>query len=403
MQFLSRRRLALQGAALTSLLAVGCKAPAETPVGARDWLLKPTDTPIDIPLDYLGLHSDHGVDGVTPAPDYAYDGIRSHDTSDRRQYPVLQWAMIETEPGKFDWTAVDRWIAANPDKTRIFVLFGCPKFYQKYPGEPWRYPYLPGGGSPPKDPASAAAFIKALLERHGDSIHYVELWNEPNFHWTGKDLVKDRWLPSNSDPGFFTGTAADLAAMAAALAPVMTAKTKLLMGSWEGQSGTKSMTSSLLRFAAAPDGRGGTGKQHVQAISVHCYVYENDPNKLIEELRDYNERLESAGYPTATPRMVSEMGAEAPGFWTADYPSMTAKVRNIKRWCMIPAALGYQAVYLYKHSKMRTLGDPAKAPELAAAIGEMRNALRGKRLRAAAELKDDTIWLKFEDGSTLRA
>lgn len=403
MNFFTRRRLALQGATLGSMLLTSCKAPAETPVRAREWLLKPSEPAIDIPLDFLGLHSDHGVDGVTPAPDYAYDAIRSHDTQDKRQYPALQWALLEPEPGQYDWTAVDQWIEANPDKTRIFVLFGCPTFYQKYPKEPWRYPYLPGGGSPPKDPAQAANFVKALLKRHGQNIHFVELWNEPNFHWSGQDMLKDRWLPKYEKPGFYTGTASELAGMARALARIMPTSTKLLMGSWEGQAETDSMTSSLLRFAAAPDGAGGTGRQHVQALSVHCYIYENDPNKLIKELREYNKRFEQAGYPVTMPRYVSEIGAEAPGFWTDDYPSVTAKVRNIKRWCLIPAALGYRGVYLYKHSKMRTLGGPATNPELATAIGEMRDGLRGKRLRAAAELRDDTIWLQFEDGSTLRA
>ena len=402
-RFFRKRRLALQSVMLSGALGAACKAPADTPTGAREWMLKPTDPPIDIPMDFMGLHSDHGVDGTTPAPDYEYDGVRSHDTADKRAYPCLQWALIETKPGEYDWTHVDEWIAANPNKTRIFVLFGCPTFYQKYPNEPWRYPYLPGGGSPPKDPQDAARFVAALLERHGTEIDYVELWNEPNFHWTGESLTEDRWLPKHKDAGFFTGTAADLAGMAAALRPLMTAKTKLLMGSWEGQSGSDSMTSSLLRYAAAPDGRGGTGLRHVQAISVHCYIYENDPNKLIQELRDYNARFKQAGYPDSMPRLVSEIGAEAPGFWTEDYPSMTAKIRNVKRWCMIPAALGYQAVYLYKHSKMRTLGAPADSPEIGQAISEMRNSLRGQRIRAAAELRDDTIWLQFEDGKTLRA
>ena len=360
-----------------------------------------TDPPIDIPADYLGLHSDHGIDGTTAAPTYAYDAIRSHDTVDRRQYPVLQWALIETEPGKYDWRAVDQWMAANEGKTSIFVLFGCPRFYQKYPDEAWRYPYLPGGGSPPKDPADAARFISALLERH-PGINFVEIWNEPNFHWSSDDMLKARWLPTYDKPGFYTGTASELAGLARAVARILPQSTRLMMGAWEGQDKSDSMTSSLLRLAAAPDGAGGTGKQHAHALSVHSYTYDNKPNKLIAELQNYNERFAQAGYPASMPRYLSEIGAEAPGLWAADYPSMTTKIRNIKRWCMIPAALGYRGVYLYKHSKMRTLGDPAKFPELASAIDEMRNGLRNKRLRAAAELRDDSIWLQFEDGSTLR-
>jgi hypothetical protein len=78
-------------------------------------------------------------------------------------------------------------------------------------------------------------------------------------------------------------------------------------------------------------------------------------------------------------------------------------VRALKRWCMIPAALGYKGVYLYKHSLERTLGNPARTPELSSAIRAMRDGLSGKQLLQAAYLVDDTIWLAFADGSQLRA
>jgi hypothetical protein len=70
---------------------------------------------------------------------------------------------------------------------------------------------------------------------------------------------------------------------------------------------------------------------------------------------------------------------------------------------MIPAMLGYRGVYLYKHSELNTLGDPARVPEISAAIAEMRDGLRGKTMAAAALLDDDTLWVSFTDGMELRA
>jgi hypothetical protein len=99
---------------------------------------------------------------------------------------------------------------------------------------------------------------------------------------------------------------------------------------------------------------------------------------------------------------VTECGAEAPQYWSVDAPPLAAKVMAIKRWCMIPAALGWNGVYLYKHSNLRTLGDPARQPALAEAIGQMRDGLAGKRISAAAVLEDDSVWLAFTDGSSLR-
>jgi hypothetical protein len=400
---LSRRVVAtgLVAATVGAVTADTAVANVQPPEAVRDWLHAPTQAAFQIPPDYLGLHSDHSARPLARAPKYPYDAVRSHDVNDDHSNPVTQWANIERKPGHYDWSAVDAWIAAHPGKTRIFVLFGCPTFYQKYPGEPWPYPYLPGGGSPPKDPRAAANFVSALLQRHPGMIQFVEVWNEPNFGWAGSDPLRDRWR--QAAPGFFTGTASDLAAVARAVRSVLPASVKLLVGAWEGQDASPTQTNSLLRFAAAPDGSGGFGRDHVDALSVHVYTYKNDPNSVIPTLRNYLARFKQAGFPATMDRYVSEVGAEAPAFWTAQTPSLRDKVRTVKRWCMIPAALSYKGVYLYKHSLERTLGDPDRNPEIATAIVEMRNGLRGKRLTQAAVLQDASIWLAFSDATTLRA
>ncbi len=398
-----RRRVAASAVSASVMMLTSCKAPAETPVKASRWLRQPDQPGFKIPADYLGIHSDHGMGGKTPAPTYRYGAARSINAYDARRYPVTQWALIEVRDNEYDWTNVDKWLRATEGKTRIFTLIGCPVFHQKFPNEPWAFPYLQGGGSPPRDPALAARFIAALLERYPEQIQFVELWNEPNFGWDSNDLLTARWLPAMGLPAFFTGSPADLAAMGRAVAGVLPAKVRLMSSGWEGQDKWDSDKNSLLRFARAPDGRGGMGKDHVQALSVHSYTYENDPNKLITELLNYEKRFEQAGYPANMPRYLTEVGAEKPGAWTRDYPSMTDKLNAIRRWCMIPAALGYQGVYLYKHSLLETLGDPAATPEISSAIDDMYGQLTGKTVQAAAELKDGTIWLQFSDKSTLRA
>ncbi len=372
------------------------------PLAVADWLRRPTDAPFRVPFDYVGLHSDHGLGKPVPLPDYAYDAIRSHDADDRDDWPATQWARIERQAGVYDWTAVDAWMAANPAKTRIWVLFGCPAFYQKYPGEPWRYPYLPGGGSPPRDPAAAAAFIRALLARHPGKIRFVEIWNEPNFGW-GLGGAGGRWSPRMAQPGFFTGTAEDLAGLARAVKAVLPPDVGLMAGAWESHWQGSAPENGLIRFAQASDGRGGRGRDHVDALSVHVYTVRGDPNTMITELRGYRDRFRDAGFPPQLPAYVTEVGAEAPQYWTATAPPLAMKITTVKRWLLIPAALGYLGVYLYKHSYDRTLGHPARTPELGRAITEVRTALRGRLVVAAARLADDTIWLAFADGAAIRA
>ena len=401
---LARRQLVagLAASIIAPPVARAGVARADARPRIREQLRTPTDQPVDIPLDFLGLHSDHGVSSAVPEPTYPYDAIRSHDVDDGRGRSALQWASIEVRPGVYNWRHLDTWIATHPGRTRIFVLFGCPTFYQKHPREPWRYPHLLGGGSPPLDPAAAAAFVAALAARYPGEIHYLEIWNEPNFG-PGTDPVHDRWTPELAPKaGFFTGSASDLAQMARAVRAVLPAGIKLMAAAFEGQDGAGG-SNSLLRFASAPDGAGGRGRDHVQALSVHCYVYNNVPNKLVRELLNYEQRFAEAGFSREMPRFVTETGAEAPRFWTAEDPPLAQKVMGLKRWCLIPAALGWQGVYLYKHSRMGTLGDPAHEPKLAAAITEMRNGLLGQGLIEAAVLEDETIRLAFADGSILRA
>jgi hypothetical protein len=398
-----RRSAALGAAAVMLMPCVPVAALNRTkpPLDVKAWLHQPTAPAFAVPHDYLGIHSDHGLDGRTPAPTYPYGAVRSHDANGANQSSLTQWAGIERAPGQYDWRAVDRWIASHPGRSRIWVLFGCPAFYQKYPGEKFPYPDVPGGGSPPKDPRVAADFIAALLRRYPGAFKFIELWNEPNFGWSGSDPTRDRWRMEK--PGFFTGTASDLAAMARAVRGVLTTDVKLLAGAWEGQDASTSQTNSMLRFSAAPDGKGGIGRQHVQALSVHAYTYNNDPNTLITVLRNYIARFKQAGYPDSMERYVSEIGAEAPVFWTRTTPPIEDKVRAVKRWLMIPAALGYRGVYLYKHSLERTLGDPARTPELSAAIRDVHASLVGRTLVQAALLSDDTVWLGFDDSTSLRA
>lgn len=400
------RRQALASLALAAGMGCALSRARAQSLDVKDWILRPDQPAINVPLDYLGLHSDHGIGLVREVPpSFGYDAIRSHDVDNGRDHSATQWADVEYEPGKYNWRFVDKWIAAHGDRTRIWVLFGTPRFYQKYPREAFPYPYLSGGGSPPADPETAARFIAALLERHPSKINFVELWNEPD-HGPEGDASNGRWTPdvakAKGEPGWFTGSASDLAAMARAIRRVLPDGVKLLASGWVNQD-QPGPANSLLRFASAPDGAGGCGRDHVQALSVHAYTSNYQPNDNIDLLRRYEERFAEAGFAKDLPKYVTETGAEGDGIWTAEFPPMADKVTSILRWGMIPAAMGYRGVYYYHHSKMRQIGDPSHHAELSSAIGRVREGLRGKTIKAAAVLSDDSIWMSFSDGTELRA
>jgi hypothetical protein len=171
-----------------------------------------------------------------------------------------------------------------------------------------------------------------------------------------------------------------------------------MVGAWEGQE-NPNVVNSLLRYADAPDGRGGQGRDHVEALSVHAYTYHNDPLAMVEVLRKYRRTFIEAGFSERLPRYVTECGAEAPMYWSSDYPPTSKKIEIIRKWCAIPATLGYSGLYLYKYSSVRNLGDPHRNLRISEALEEMRRSLRFKRICAAAILPVGNIWLSFSDGS----
>ena len=81
------------------------------------------------------------------------------------------WSRIEPEPGRFDWAATDRILAAlarYPELRLVAVFEDRPPV-------------------PPADPEHFAAFAGAFAARYGALVDYYQVWDEPNLadHWGG--------------------------------------------------------------------------------------------------------------------------------------------------------------------------------------------------------------------------
>jgi hypothetical protein len=371
-----------------------------TPPGVVSrWLLQDTDPAISVRSDFFGLHVERNTgwpDYIdVPLPDIDYGLVRSLDHNGPTLEVDLQWARIEKSAGSFDWSGVDAWIGDTVGKTRVFTLTGTPTFYQKYPGEVWRYPYLLGGASPPADVSKAADFVTALLNHQPGEIKYIEIWNEPNFYYAS-DTDTTRWdsaataAEGGSTP-FFSGTAQDLAHMARAVRDVLPAGVALMAGAWEGQDGA-STVNSMKRFTQASDGAGATGRESVRAFSFHHYIYNNDPNNFLETIDGYRERLAEYGYPPDIEFHCSEIGHEVPT--PATDLSDADVVRNIKRATYLAAATRVATVGWYKYSSATTLKAPYENSAVKAALAEAAT-LAGQAIRQAAVLEDGRVWLRL--------
>jgi hypothetical protein len=376
-------------------------APPEIRSVSR-WFLKDSDPPIPIRPDFLGLHVDRTTGWPdfkpVPLPSFAYGLARSHDHERTTMGADLQWARIEPNPGDFRWGALDGWIEDTEGKARIFTVVGTPLAYQRYPGETWRYPYLPGGASPPSDPGVLVQFVSAILARYPHRIPYIELYNEPNFY-AGEDTDRTRWDPAataaTGAPPFFSGTPEDLARLARALRAALPADVKLLVGAWEGQTAA-SPSNSMTRLSHAPDGAGGYGKDHVQAFSFHHYFYRNDPNGLIDTIDGYRARLAEDKYSPDIEFHCTEIGHESPT--PASDISDEDVARNILRATYIAAAMRVDTIAWYKFGSEHTLKNPAEHPIVADALARA-GTLSRRVIRQAALLDDGTVWLRFADNT----
>ena len=103
---------------------------------------------------------------------------------------TFDWARIELEPGKFDFSVYDPWIEKLAEqRMRVLpILFNPPAFHSSKPATGAKR-----GTYPPRRPEDIAGFARALVERYGPEgsfwedtdapktpIRSWQIWNEPN-------------------------------------------------------------------------------------------------------------------------------------------------------------------------------------------------------------------------------
>ncbi|WP_199512890.1 helix-turn-helix domain-containing protein [Nucisporomicrobium flavum] len=140
--------------------------PAGAP--AAQWVSGPTWTlPAEpVPATLFGV-TINSATGHMPA--FTVGAVRLWDSG-------TLWATLQPEPGRFDWTTLDRQVkgAESASLPVLFVLGGTPGWAA--PAGP-RAPYPEDArAAPPDDPARWDAFVSALVHRYAGRIEAYELW-----------------------------------------------------------------------------------------------------------------------------------------------------------------------------------------------------------------------------------
>ncbi len=371
-------------------------------------------SPVQVPANFMGMHRGLHVPahlpdayGTVPAPTYPYGYARNLKAEVDGGYESGFWSSIELTAGVYSWTKIDKWVEATGGRPIIWLIYGTPTFYQKYPNEPSLWPSWPGIASPPTNAGHVALknFAQAVKARYGSQIVAFELWNEPTFPWTsGPTSYNDRWTPAwaaanGQGAPFFSGSATDLANIAFTLdsanlgVPILGGG---FVDSWSSDA------HSITRFLNAPvtlPGGSGKGKNHIQALSTHFYDYSFTPQSIVSQALGYRAKIAAAGL-AGMPIWVTEAGAESGGVFSAN--DGRAPV-NVHRWVLLGAATAMKSFVLYGHfagiGSVQNLGDPINNASLIASLTQV-NAIGGQTICQAAVLNDGRVWVETIEGQT---
>lgn len=394
--------------------AGSCVAATPPSAVARE-LVTPL-APVTVPAHFMGIHrSLNQPEWISrartpiPAPSYRYGYVRTLKADVDGLEERAFWSNIEMRPGEYDWSSMDKWMSANDGHPVVWLVYGTPTFYQKYPGEPSRWPSWSGIASPPTEAghAALARYVQAVKARYGKRIAAFEVWNEPTLPWDGREnSYDDRWTPAwgwanspaNPQP-FFAGSASDLANIAYTLRRAGLG-VPILGAGFADQD--KPAQHSVTRFLNAPvtlPGGSGTGKDQIDGLSIHFYDYSRNPAMIIDVIDRYRAKLADAGV-AHLPVWGTETGAEGSGSFTRNDARAP---RSIQRWVWLAAARRLESLILYGHisgSGAETfLGDPIGNSSVIAALDEASN-IGGAQICHAALLVDDRVWIHTRDART---
>lgn len=346
----------------------------------------PMEGPVEVPADFAGLHSHRWPGGSSAAPTYDFGTVRSLNYNPQEQAGGVFWYAVNPAAGTYDWSTLDEWVETHyaAGKTLIYTVYGTPSWCASS-SEPDSY-NVPGGDSPPSDPACVQDFVQELVQRYnGDGVRRIaaiEIWNEPSF---------------NGDP-YWRGSAEQLATLGRTIYQAAKAADPGISVLWpsfvEWGEGVHVWDASMA-YGGASDGAGGVGADWADAYAFHFYAYSLDMNPLMDTQESAAATVEALGRPD-WPMYNTEMGF-GDGF-AADLSSEDIAT-TVKRWMILCAAYGNESAILYSHDGSN-LGNPSQNSVVADALGEVNERLAGSTIREAGLLENGQVYVVFADNST---
>ena len=183
--------------------------------------------------DFFGMHDTQIANGSIPT--VKLGSIRLWDSG-------VTWREIETIPGSYDWSALDRAVTnARAEKLRPLLVLGqTPQFHAEKPMAPGAY----GDGATSMPRLDAwKAYVRAVAGRYGNTVDY-QVWNEPNVvnYWSG--TVREMALLTETASAILVNVIGAKATLVAPGFPLrLPTQQRWFKAYWQAKSGGKTMAS----------------------------------------------------------------------------------------------------------------------------------------------------------------
>lgn len=371
------------------MILPSCNGAAGTPTDSPRVLRNLWSGNTVVPAKFTGMHANYPLKDT--APTYSYGVARSHDVtaSDSANSPT-KWYNIELSNGVYTWTGADAWITEQVAQGRdiVWTVYGTPQFHAASLAVTDGYGKV-GGCSKPTSNSSLSAFVTALMTRYAGIITHLEVWNESPL---------DGLAVSG---GYFTGTAAEAAAMAKSCyqaAKAIDPNVVVLTPGFLSTYPPETLSTVLPAFLNAPDGAGGFGRQWIDGVALHPYHWLPVSDGFLE----YSKWDVLVKQPLVTAALVA-------GGLSANYPLYSTEAgwitsgdpvgwrtqpdahwtRWIKRHHAFLAALGYKMNVLFQHGGFH-IGYQSENASVRQALDDS-NWLNGKTLISLDYMSDTSV------------
>jgi hypothetical protein len=391
----------------------GGDAGAGTPPGTViEWVKQFSDPHVLVPPEFMAMHiHDSPIwngDGPSPPREsYTFPNSFKFGMCGRLAHPGQPWYSIETTRGVYNFGQMGQQVNAThaAGKKYLWTIYGTPSIYAPPGSGTGPYGRVGENRRPYEDGRVYELIRQGLLTFNSGGvrrIHYIELWNEPEFDNE----------PGSFWDGYTAGTGSDASHLAFMAWEARQAINDIdpgvkLIGPGfvftSGQASVRPDWSHWINFYTASDGHGGICRDLFDGVAIHSY---NNSTDYLKSLHHHNlcksvkANVEASGMVWANIlKMNTEFGIADDG----DNTTAENVALGNSRLMLISAASGYTSCVLYSYDLSAHQGGHILRTNstLQTYWNNLYDFLTGKTIIQCARLSSGQVWARNHLGEEI--